>query len=53
MRHRRVVRRLIRPQPRIIGASLLSIVFGGVYPFMVDPTMLLSVGFLLIVGSTS
>jgi putative MFS transporter len=37
-------------KPTIIGASLLSIVAGAIYPFMKDPTTLLSVGFVLIVG---
>ena len=37
-------------KPTIIGASLLSIVAGALYPYMVDPVMLLSVGFVLIVG---
>jgi putative MFS transporter len=37
-------------KPTIIGASLLSIVAGAIYPFMVDATALLSVGFVLIVG---
>ena len=33
----------------IIGASLLTILFGGIYPFAATPTLVLSVGFLLIV----
>jgi MFS transporter, putative metabolite:H+ symporter len=37
-------------KPTIIGASLLSIVAGAVYPYMVDPVLLLGVGFVLIVG---
>jgi len=37
-------------KPTIIGASLLSIAAGWAYPYMVDPTMLLCVGFVLIVG---
>ena len=37
-------------KPTIIGASLLSIVAGAVYPYMVDPVLLLAVGFVLIVG---
>ncbi len=37
-------------KPTIIGASLLSIAAGWAYPYMADPTMLLSVGFVLIVG---
>src|SRR6185312_107896 len=34
----------------IIGGSLWSIVFGAIYPFVKDPTTVLAVGFLLIVG---
>src|SRR5215475_15952963 len=35
----------------IIGASVLTIVFGGIYPFVSgEPALLLSVGFLLIVS---
>jgi putative MFS transporter len=37
-------------KPTIIGASLLSIVAGAIYPYMVEPAWLLSVGFVLIVG---
>jgi len=37
-------------KPTIIGASLLSIVAGALYPYMVDPVLLLGVGFVLIVG---
>src|SRR5260370_12466422 len=37
-------------KPTIIGASVLSIAAGATYPYMVDPMMLLSVGFVLIVG---
>jgi MFS transporter, putative metabolite:H+ symporter len=37
-------------KPTIIGASLLSIVAGAVYPYMVQPEPLLAVGFVLIVG---
>jgi putative MFS transporter len=37
-------------KPTIIGASLLSIVAGAIYPYMVEPVWLLSVGFVLIVG---
>ncbi len=33
----------------IIGASLLTILFGGIYPFAATPTLVLGVGFLLIV----
>ena len=34
----------------IIGASVLTIVFGGIYPFVSAPAVLLTVGFLLIVS---
>ena len=37
-------------KPTIIGASLLSIAAGWAYPYMVEPAMLLGVGFVLIVG---
>jgi putative MFS transporter len=37
-------------KPTIIGASLLSIVAGAIYPYMVEPALLLGVGFVLIVG---
>jgi MFS transporter, putative metabolite:H+ symporter len=37
-------------KPTIIGASLLSIVAGAIYPYMVQPQPLLAVGFVLIVG---
>jgi putative MFS transporter len=37
-------------KPTIIGASVLSIVAGAIYPYMVDPTLLLTVGFFLILG---
>ncbi len=37
-------------KPTIIGASMLSIAAGAVYPYMVDPAPLLAVGFVLIVG---
>ena len=33
----------------IIGASIATIVFGGIYPFMTDPALVLVIGFLLIV----
>jgi putative MFS transporter len=36
-------------KPTIIGASLLTIVIGGIYPFVKDPTVLLIVGFLLMI----
>ncbi len=34
----------------IIGASVLTIVMGGIYPFVAEPAVLLGVGLLLIVG---
>jgi putative MFS transporter len=37
-------------RPTIIGASLWTIVFGAVYPFVQEPALVLGVGFLLIVG---
>ena len=37
-------------KPTIIAASMLSIAAGAVYPYMVNPLPLLSVGFVLIVG---
>jgi putative MFS transporter len=36
-------------KPTIIGASLLTIVIGSVYPFVNDPRVLLAVGFLLMI----
>lgn len=36
-------------KPTIIGASLLTIVIGSIYPFIKDPVVLLMVGFLLTV----
>jgi putative MFS transporter len=36
-------------KPTIIGASLLTIVIGGVYPFIKDPAQLMMVGFLLMI----
>jgi putative MFS transporter len=36
-------------KPAIIGASLLTIVFGGVYPFIRNPILLPIAGFLLVV----
>lgn len=36
-------------KPTIIGASLLTIVIGSIYPFIRDPAVLLLVGFLLTV----
>jgi putative MFS transporter len=37
-------------RPSIIGASLATILFGAIYPFMAEPAFLLTVGFLLIVS---
>jgi putative MFS transporter len=37
-------------RPSIIGASLLTILFGAIYPFTSTPATLLTVGFLLIVS---
>jgi MFS transporter, putative metabolite:H+ symporter len=37
-------------RPSIIGASLLTILFGAIYPFTSTPVTLLTVGFLLIVS---
>lgn len=37
-------------KPTIIGASLLTIAAGAIYPYMKTPETLLSVGFVLIVG---
>jgi putative MFS transporter len=37
-------------KPTIIGASILTIVAGAIYPYMTTPEMLLTVGFVLIVG---
>jgi len=37
-------------RPSIIGASLMTIIFGVAYPFMAEPALLLGVGFLLIVS---
>jgi putative MFS transporter len=36
-------------KPTIIGASLLTIVLGGIYPFVHQPVALITVGFLLTV----
>ncbi len=41
---------LIGRRPSIIGASVLTILFGAIYPFMSEPAYLLTVGFLLIVS---
>jgi putative MFS transporter len=37
-------------RPTIIAASLWTIVFGALYPFVKEPSLVLGVGFLLIVG---
>ena len=37
-------------RPSIIGASLFTILFGVIYPFMSEPAYLLTIGFLLIVS---
>jgi putative MFS transporter len=37
-------------RPSIIGASLWTIVFGAVYPFVKEPALVLGIGFLLIIG---
>jgi putative MFS transporter len=37
-------------RPSIIGASVLTILFGAIYPFVAAPWLLLTVGFLLIVS---
>jgi len=36
-------------KPTIVGASVLTIVFGSVYPFVADPSQLMMVGFLLMI----
>ena len=36
-------------KPAIIGASLMTILVGGIYPFIKDPVMLVIAGFLLVV----
>ena len=36
-------------RPTIIGASLLTILLGGIYPFISDPILLLVTGFLLMI----
>jgi MFS transporter, putative metabolite:H+ symporter len=41
---------LLGRRPSIIGASILTIVFGAIYPFVSEPAYLLTVGFLLIVS---
>jgi MFS transporter, putative metabolite:H+ symporter len=37
-------------KPAIIGASLMAILFGGIYPFIRDPALLPLVGFFLLVS---
>lgn len=37
-------------KPAIIGASIMTILAGGIYPFVANPTLLLTVGFLLVVS---
>jgi putative MFS transporter len=37
-------------KPTIIGASVFTIVFGAIYPYMVEPLLLLTTGFFLVVG---
>jgi putative MFS transporter len=36
-------------KPAIIGASVLAVIFGGIYPFIRDPRLLPLAGFLLVV----
>lgn len=36
-------------RPTIVGASLLTILLGGIYPFISDPILLLVTGFLLMI----
>jgi len=36
-------------KPAILGASLMTIVVGGIYPFIKDPVLLVIAGFLLVV----
>ena len=36
-------------KPSIIGASVMTILFGGIYPFLQNPALLLVTGFLLVV----
>ena len=36
-------------KPTLIGASAIAIVFGAIYPFVVDPTLLMAVGIALTV----
>lgn len=37
-------------KPVIIGASVMTILFGGIYPFLLNPVLLLTSGFLLVVS---
>lgn len=37
-------------KPMIIGASLMTILVGGIYPFIANPVLLLIAGFLLVVS---
>lgn len=37
-------------KPAIIAASIMTILAGGIYPFVASPTLLLTVGFLLVVS---
>jgi MFS transporter, putative metabolite:H+ symporter len=37
-------------KPAIVGASLMTILVGGIYPFVVNATLLLAAGFLLVVS---
>jgi putative MFS transporter len=37
-------------RPSIIGASALTILFGAIYPFVSEPWLMLTIGFLLIVS---
>jgi len=36
-------------RPTIVGASLLTILLGGIYPFIKDPILLVVAGFLLVI----
>ena len=47
VRNWRVDRGSVGRKPTILGASLLTIVIGSIYPFVSDPRILLVVGFLL------
>jgi putative MFS transporter len=37
-------------KPSIVGASVLTILFGSIYPFMAEPALILGIGFLLVVA---